>query len=175
MSQLAYGQQAAAFAGLMGDITDGYVRDTMLNAEAAAEIAFGKFVVQFAAWKPGSNGAAGAKLPAGGGDDFAGGGIVLHSHDYDRRLDMGLIGLLPKRQMTVLKVGRVWVNAEVAVAKADDVYVRHTVNGLLVVGDFRNDADAGKAVKLYGSRWITETTAAGLALLEIDMRAHRAH
>jgi hypothetical protein len=174
VSQLIYAEQSPAFAGMMADIMRGMVKDTMLNGEASAEIAFGKFVVENTAMNTSGTPAL-AKLPAAGGDDFAGGGVVLHSHDYDKRLDLGDTGIKPKRQMTVMKKGRVWVYGEVAMAKADDVYVRHTVNGLLVPGDFRNDADTAKAVKLYGARVITPTTAAGLFQLELDMAAHRAH
>jgi hypothetical protein len=181
MSQLAYTEQAVAFAGLMADITDGYERDTMLNGEASAEIPFGAFVVENAAMTAGATPAtrgtpAIAKLPAASTDDFANGGVVLHSHEYDKRLDLGTTGVLPTRQLSVLKRGRVWMQVEQAVVKTDPVFVRYTVNGAgTALGQVRKDDDTAKALRIYGARFVTETTGAGLVQVEIDMSAHRAH
>lgn len=177
MSQTSYAEQAVAFAGMLADINQGHVKDTMLNGEDSAEIAFGKFVVESAAMLQGelTRGTPSvAKLPAAVGNDFAGGGFVIHSHDYDKRIELGTTGVKPKVQMSVLKKGRIWVTAGTAMAKADVVYVQYTA-GIAAVGDVANASDGGKNVILYGARVIAPITAAGLVLIEVDMAAHRAH
>lgn len=181
MSQTNYNEQAAAFAGQMADLTD-MVKDSALNGEVSAELAFGKFVVMSAAELIGASAtdvtARGTPdvmvLPAASGDDFKGGGFVIHSHNYDKRLDMGLIGVLPKRQIAVLKRGRIWVNSGTAFAKADDVYVQYTA-GIAAVGDIANASDGGKNIKLWGARVLTPVSAAGLVVVEYDVAAFRAH
>lgn len=182
MSQLLYTEQAAAFAGMIGDITNGMIKDTALNGEASAEIAFGKFVVMSAAELIDTAIVSGNSrgtpdlmvLPSAVGNDFAGGGFVMHAHDYDKRLELGTTGLKPKVQMNVMKRGRIWVNSGTAFAKADDVYVQYTA-GIAAVGDIANASDGGKNVKLYGARVVTPIAAAGLCMVEFDMGAHRAH
>lgn len=179
MGQTSYAEQSPAFAGMCADLSWGMVKDTFIQGEASAEIPFGAFVVQSAAPKlPGTasaSSAATAKLPAASGDNFGGGGVVLHSHWYDKRLQLGTTGVKPGNLLTVVRRGRIWVNAELAVAVTDAVYARYTASGGNVPGNFRNDADTAKALRLYGCRFITETTAAGLVVLEIDLNAHLAH
>lgn len=179
MGQTSYAEQSPAFAGMIADLSWGVVKDTFVQGEASAEIPFGAFVVQSAAASlPGSASAPNvptAKLPAASGDYFGGGGVVLHGHWYDKRLQLGTTGVKPTNLITVMRRGRVWVNAEEALARTDDVYVRYTAAGGLTVGNFRNDADTSKALKLYGCRFLTETTAAGLIVLELDLNAHLAH
>jgi hypothetical protein len=178
MAQLSYAEQPQAFAGMIADFGGRRSVQSMLNGEAAAEIAFGKFVVQSTPQTPGPASAGGgtpalAKLPAAAGDDFSGGGVVLQSHDYDKRLDLGAVGVLPKRIMGVMRVGKVWMRCEQAMAVTDPVFIRHTTNGALVPGDVRKDADTARAVQLYGARVVQATTAAGLVQIELDMNAYR--
>ncbi len=171
--QTSYAEQPAGIPGMIGDNSDGKVVDTVLNGEASAEIGFGKFVVI------GTGGTTSgtpplAKLPAASGDDYENGGFVVLSHDYDRRLDLGTTGIKPKRQMGIMRRGRIYVHAETAMAKTDDVYVRYTASGDLVVGNIRNDADTAKAKKLYGARVVYPITAAGTVMIEVDMMAYKA-
>lgn len=182
MPQLDYSAQAPAFAGMQADLTQGALKDTMVQGEASAEIAFGRFVCESVGMTGAGNlttNPAGtpavAILPVDANSDFGNGGIVLHAHDYDKRLELGDTGLKPKTLMTVLKRGRAWVYGEVAMAKTDSVFVRYTAAGGNVVGNFRNDADTAKAIQIYGARVVTPSAAAGLFEVEIDMAAHRAH
>lgn len=169
MSQLSYGEQAAAFAGMLADsgFTD---KESYYQGEASAEIPFGAMVARTAAPSAGTPAKAIKLVDA----NSVLAGIVLHSHAYDARTELGTTGLKPKTVLSVLQKGRVWVNAEEAVALGDPVYVRHTA-GSGTVGYFRNDADTANAVRVYGARFVTETTGAGLVQIEIDMAAHRAH
>lgn len=179
MAQTSYAEQAQGFAGMMGDMSEGHSAQTMLNGEASSEIGFGKFVVQYAGQVAGPASAGGgtpalAKLPASAGDDFGGGGVVLQAHDYDKRLDLGTTGVLPKRQLGVLRKGKVWVHCEEAMALTSKVFVRYTTNGALVPGDIRTDADTSKALQIKACRVIQATAGAGLCLIEIDMLMHAA-
>jgi len=181
--QLSYSEQAAAFAGLLGgDSVEGSVIDSGLNGETSAGMPFGIFVVASAgetidtAGTPPLEGTPGVyKLPAaasGVSSNYRNGGFVLHSHEYDKRLDFDVNGsILPKRQLNILKKGRVWVQATTAMALSDDVFVRFTVNGALALGTIGNTADSGKAQKLWGARVTTPITAAGLCEIAWDAAA----
>ena len=182
MSQLNYAQQANAFAGMMADLTQGYVKDTYVQGEASAEIAFGKFIVMKTGMTSGDP-ALGAGIPAIGvlpaasTDDFKGGGFVIHSHDYDKRLELGTTGLKPKTLMSVLRRGRIWVNAATAMAVTDLIYVHYAAgvtNAGAVAGDVANTSDAAKNTQLFGARVVTPIAAAGLCEIEVDMLAHAA-
>jgi hypothetical protein len=179
VGQTSYAEQAPAFAGMPFDLSWGMVKDTFIQGEASAEIPFGAFVVQSAApTLPGTATAPNvptAKLPAASGDNFGGGGIVLHSHWYDKRLQLGTTGVKPGNLLTVVRRGRLWVNGEVALAITDAVYARYTASGGNTPGNFRNNDDTSKALRLYGCRFLTGLTAAGLVAVEIDLNAHLAH
>lgn len=68
----------------------------------------------------------------------------------------------------VMRRGRVWVSTEGALAAQARPFVRFTVNGGLVPGGIRVDADAGKAVQPTGVRVYRGVAAAGLAVLQLD-------
>lgn len=180
--QTSYPEQAQAFAGMIADFggrrAGGII--SMLNGEVSAEIPFGRFVVQQTPQTPppvstGGGTPALGRLPSGAGNDFVGGGVVVHSHDYDKRLDLGTVGIKPKRMMGVMRVGKVFVIGEQAMAVTDPIFVRHTTNGGLTPGSFRKDADTANAIRIYGARVVQATTAAGILQIEIDMNAHAAH
>ncbi len=181
MSQTSYAEQAIGFPGVIGDITDGMIKDSGMNGEASAALAFGKFVVMSAGMLTSTAVFSGNSrgtpdvfvLPAASTDDYKGGGIVLHSHDYDKRLDLNTVGVLPNKQITVMKRGRVWVTSGTAFAVTDLVYVQFTA-GIASVGDIANASDSGKNVLLYGARVVTPIAAGGLCMLEFDMGAYRA-
>lgn len=179
MGQTNYNEQSPAFAGMLYDLSWGVVKDTFIQGEASAEVAFGAFLVQSAAATlPGTASAPNvptAKLPAASSDLFGHGGVVLHSHWYDKRLQLGTTGVKPTNLLTLVRRGRIWVYAEKAVTRDDAVYVRYTASGGNVPGNFRDDDDTSKALRLYGCRYLTETTGAGLVGLEIDLNAHLAH
>lgn len=70
-----------------------------------------------------------------------------------------------------LRRGRIWVLAETALADGSLPFVRFTVNGALYLGNFRNDADAGKAVQLPGGGAVVRgtTAGAGYAVIELNL------
>jgi hypothetical protein len=170
--QTNYNYPAAAIAGMLANIGEKRV-DSYVQAEASAEIAFG-LGVAFSAAQDAGTPAQALKLAAST-DKIA--GIVVHSHAYDVRTELGTVGVKPKAMLGVLQEGDVWVNVEEAVTPTSEVWVRHTANGAgkLNPGEFRTDIDTDKAIRWYGAQFQTSTTGAGLALLRINMSAHRAH
>ncbi len=179
MGQTSYAEQAPAFAGMIADLSRGALIDTFIQGEASAEVPFGSFVVlSTGTTLPGTASAPNVPtgiLPAASGDNYGHGGVVVHSHWYDKRLQLGEDGVLPGNLISVMRRGRIWVNVEEAVTPADSVFVRYTASGANVPGNFRTDADTSKALQLYGCRFASITTGAGLAILEIDLNAHLAH
>jgi hypothetical protein len=87
----------------------------------------------------------------------------------------GAFGYAAKRQFDLLVQGDVWVETEVAVAPGDPVYFRVLAKGgATVMGKFLKTADANAtpadtAVLISNARWITSTTGAGLAILQINL------
>lgn len=71
--------------------------------------------------------------------------------------------------ISILRSGRIWVNAEEAINPTLAVFLRHTANGGLVPGDFRTDLDGANADAVPNARWVSTTAAAGLAILEINL------
>lgn len=69
----------------------------------------------------------------------------------------------------VMRRGRCWVTAEEGTAVAGfGPFVRFTVNGAFVPGGIRSDADAGKAVALPHSHYITPVFDT-VAVLELNL------
>lgn len=81
--------------------------------------------------------------------------------------DTDSYGYADKTVVPVLRKGCVVVAVEAAVAACTDAWVRVTADAN-PVGGFRSDADAGEAVRLSGARFLTSTSGAGFAVLEID-------
>ncbi len=70
--------------------------------------------------------------------------------------------------VSLLRGGSVFVYCETACTKGADVFVRHTVNGALEVGNVRNDVDTDKASTVKAI--FSETLAsAGLVEIEINL------
>lgn len=70
----------------------------------------------------------------------------------------------------VMKKGRIWVIVEKAVTVDDSVFVRHTANGgNTQLGAFRDDSDTNRALQIVNARFITSTTGAGIAIVEINL------
>lgn len=130
-----------------------------VNAESTAEIPFGVLVVQA------TDEDESAKLPDGTGDVPY--GVVCFSHAYARGTELGSTGLTPKTEMGVLGHGTIWVATEDAVDPGDAVRVRTSGTGQL--GAFRAAQDTTNTAVLTGARWLTSTSGAGVALLELNM------
>jgi len=156
--QLDYNDQENIPA-VKGGLADSAFHD-IVGRNAAVDINFGLGLVVTA-----NEGE--AALPSATGFKMA--GIVIQSlKDIPRATGIALYEA--DEEFPVLKKGRIWVYSEVAIDPTDPVFLRHTVNAALVPGDFRNDADTAKAddISAFAS-WVSKTTAAGLALLEINL------
>jgi hypothetical protein len=85
----------------------------------------------------------------------------------------GRYGYPPNQMVNVLSKGVIWVYACEAVTFASPVHFFHTDRSGTIagafVGRFHASAAAGFTATVAGARWLSRTTAAGLALLEIDM------
>lgn len=86
----------------------------------------------------------------------------------------GRIGYADGQTVNVLSAGVVWVHTTEAVAIGDMVRYWKVDNSGSVpgafIGRFCKSASAGKTIALdLGARWLSETSAAGLALLEISV------
>ncbi len=87
----------------------------------------------------------------------------------------GRVGYPDKQTVNVLSKGVVWVYSVEAVALGDavrfylDDYSGTTAGAFQ--GRFGKTAVADHTIAIAGARWLSETTAAGLVLLELDMPA----
>jgi len=155
MPQLDYNDLAAAVKGALADIgiTD------KVGRVAAAAIPFGVGLAQTAV-------AGQAEIPTATGFVFEGISVQTNKPTAnatgEAQYEIG-------EEITVLRKGRVWVYVEEAVAVNDDVFLRHTDNAALLAGDFRTDADTANADQITNARFVTATTAAGLAQIEINL------
>lgn len=85
----------------------------------------------------------------------------------------GRLGYPDKETVNVVSKGVVWVQSVDAIAIGDAVrfykvdYTATTTGAF--IGRFGKTAVATKTIAVTGARWLSETTANGLALLEIDI------
>ena len=85
----------------------------------------------------------------------------------------GRFGYPNTETVNVVSKGVIWVYSATAIALGDAVRFYNadhsgTVTGAFL-GRFTKTAVANKTVAITGARWLSETTAAGLVLLEIDI------
>lgn len=169
MSQTTYlNEPTVPGAGVLGDSGD----NDIVSRFSAAVIPFGRMLSYDAAEGK-------VKLPAAAGDlAFAaleGIAVATQAIEVQPTNTLGVAGInAPAYPATmainVLKRGRIWVWTEQAVAKTDPVFVRHTVSGNEVVGNFRKDIDTANATDLGDkAHWETETAAAGWALVDLNL------
>jgi len=154
------------FPGVLGDTGNKHAA-TRFSAESSAEIPFGVAVLRDATDKvngavlPHTSAAVSAPLFAG---------VVMHSHAYDKDIELGTTGLKPKVTFNVLERGRIWVLPEEAVAPGDSVRFRAVVAGAEQAGAFRTTADGTDCVNISSfARWITTGNSSTPALLEFDI------
>lgn len=72
------------------------------------------------------------------------------------------------KDILLLKGASVFVHCETACTEGNDVYVRHTVNGALEIGDVRADDDTSKA-KTVNAKFAQTLTSAGLVEIELNL------
>lgn len=133
----------------------------LYNAEASAEIAFGRGVKQGTTDD-------GALLPTAQADKIA--GITLHTDQYAAE-ELGTTGMKPKAVMSILRRGRVWAMARSAVTPGDRLYVRAVSSdtGFETKGGLEDAADSTDMVDCTAQGVWRSTAAQGeLAVLEVD-------
>jgi hypothetical protein len=163
MSQTSYSvNQAVARAGLPYDIS--FAQD-IVSENLAADSQVGCLVVRDSA--DGS-----AKLPALATDITNAGsviGVLLHEHMVEQPYPMGSATPIwpAKSTAPVMKKGRVWVSVEAAVSAGAAVYARFATGSFSQKGAFRGDADTASAAIVPNAKYITSTTGAGLAVVEL--------
>ncbi len=162
---------ATGTAAIKGQLADNGFHDVVsyYSEEASEEMPFGVMLQQGTAVN-------GALLCNATDDNLI--GILLHSNAYNQPNELGDEGLLPGMTLNVLRKGRVWVYAEEAVGPASTVLLRVVgTNGTPgdQVGDFRDTADDSDTIDCSAfARFITSTSGAGLAVIEIDMTGSEA-
>lgn len=95
-------------------------------------------------------------------------GIARADTSLSRSVTPGT-GYAITQTVSIKRKGRIWVLAENQVNKGDDVFVRLTAAGAEVRGHMRSDSDAGDAIPVKGLTFFTSTTAAGLAVVEVNL------
>ena len=93
-------RMTAGFPGMLADSGFHDIR-CFAQAEASAEVPFGVMVAQGSANEK-------AILPASLSAKMV--GVVVHSHDYAKDLELGTTGIKPKNPLSVLNRGRIWVH-----------------------------------------------------------------
>jgi hypothetical protein len=158
--------------GMPYDLTPSYD----VTAECGTAIDFGVGLVIDSTRTPSEN-RIGVKLPDGSGNIFAG----ISVYDRAQQVNSGTPASLSTLTTTegtqypaseairMRKRGRIRVYSEQAVNPSLPVYLRYTVNGGLTVGNFRVDADTSKALLISNASWVSTTTAAGIAVVEINL------
>ncbi len=162
MSQTAnYTREAArAFAGMLGD---SFEPDLLsLGNEESVGVAFGIAVRQ------GTDGEKQFLLPSSTGQEFA--GVTVHTHAVEKPGELaGAAGIAAGEVASLLRKGRIFVVVEEAIALTDSVFFRHTAGGGgSNLGAFRTDADTATADQLVAAKWLSVTSGAGIALLDLN-------
>lgn len=105
------------------------------------------------------------KLPAAAGDvTNAFEGFAVRQ-EYREPNAAGYANLEP---IPIMREGYIWVAVEGAVTEEGAVFVRHTASGgNTTLGAARGDADTANATQVPGAKFITSTTAAGYAIVEV--------
>lgn len=171
--------------GMLADL-QAYVSRSYRNQSGAA-IPFGRLVQSDTT--PGTNDAYAVELAASATANIA--GIAIDSLTFEAssgstytgtptaiRSDAAgteHVGYPDKQTLNVLSKGVIWVYTVEAVALGSDVRAFITDQSAGTAGAdqgrFGATASAGNTVLIGGARWLSETTGAGLALLELDIPA----
>lgn len=176
----SYAEQVAAYAGMLYDLRDNVVVAARNNQSSGTptatpnEIPFGTVVIRDNDAATPASPVVNVVRPAAGG--FRAFGVVVHAHVEENGPNglLGTLGLKPDAVMSVLRRGAIYVNTEDACTEGNAAFVRHTVNGALLPGALRSDADTAKADEVTGIIWRTTRADAGLAIVEVDMIAYDA-
>lgn len=147
------------YPGMLADASMA-VKDTGISAEASAEIPFGVMV---------KKGTANDQVAIVTATTNKFRGIVV-ADQYAPGVEIGDVGVKPKISMALLQKGRIYVYSEEAVNPSLAVRVRCVATGGEIAGSFRTSADTTDCVDISKfAQWKSTTSAAGPAILEIDM------
>lgn len=136
--------------GFIGGIANSNPTRTK-NVVAKEAVGLGKFVV---------DGADGVENITDGNSVIA--GVIAKTSTMQE-------DIVPTESSTLLlKGGNIFVHCETACTEGNAVYVRHTVNGALKIGDVRADADVDKA-KVVSAKFSQTLTSAGLVEIEVNL------
>lgn len=152
-----------------GVLYDGGPHDviTMVNAEASAEMAFGRAV----AFKGSGTDDLAAIIPAADTARLA--GIVLHSHNYAATVQTGTTGVKAGERLSVLRKGRVYAISEDGCVPGDRLWVRVVAGGdPEFLGGLNNADDSTDMIDATSiGVWQSTASAGGVAVLEVDFTA----
>lgn len=139
--------------GLEGQIADASARALVTATTTDLLTPAGVFVLRAAGDRT-------CALPAAG---FTAGQILGVVH-RDQAREPG--PTVEGEEVAVVRLGRVYVRAEVLVNAGEPVFARHTPNGPLVqLGAVRNNADAGNASAVPSALFITSAGAGEIAAI----------
>ena len=161
MAQLSYSENMPlAVEGKQADAAINNLIEGTLYASGA--IPFGRSVVKVTGEDDG------VILPSATGQKFV--GVSVLTQVEEQVLTTGVVEYDDKDPINVMRKGKIWVYVEEAVdPDTDSVYFRHTAGaGGSVIGRFRTDADTATADAVPNARFVTSTTAAGIAVIEIN-------
>ena len=152
-------QHTAAYEGMQAD--SGLDDIISLVNTSSTLLYYGHLVVA------GSNG--GVKVVAGATDVPLGISVSTKTYeDYVVKESDGRVGYPATYVANILRKGRIWVYVQEAVAVGDPVRVYHTAATSKVVGRFAKTAAANKTALLNNCQYLTATSGAGLAVIEIN-------
>lgn len=158
MSQLDYNDQVSIPA-VKGGIADAAIHN-IVSRESAEVINFGIGIARL------STGL--VKVPSSTGDTFDGVSVQKNKSTPNATgialYDIG-------EAISSMHKGRLWVYSETAVDPTLPVLLRCTANTgpTRTPGNFMSVDDSGKTITVANAKWASVTTAAGLAILEINL------
>lgn len=158
---------AIGYNGMLATGGDSMVL-TALNAEASAEIAFGRGVA-FKLSSPTTD--YDVLLPAANTDKIFGIAVHSHSHSSAPDGDLGTVGIKPDGTFDVIRSGLIMVVCENGCAVGDRLFVRavSAEDGTEFHGGLRSAADSTDCVDCTKQgQWMTKAAAGGLAWLQVD-------
>lgn len=154
MSQLEYDDMSPSVQGGLADAG----KNNIISGVSAELIKFG--------WGLQVETTGLVAVPSAAGDQFH--GIAIQKHKAKAN-SVGEAQYEINEAIPVLRSGRIWVYAEEAVNPTLDVFLRHTTATTEIPGDFRTDLDTANAFDISAyAKWISTTSAAGLAILEVN-------
>jgi hypothetical protein len=162
---------AVSYPGQLAD--DSQVKDVLSALAVAAAIAYGVLAVS-----DDSNGAGfdqlACKVPAASASITTVGaqlGVVLADQARAQDPSVAYPQFPQYSGVPCLRKGRVWVNAETAMADGLNPFIRFASGTGTLLGSFRDDADSTTAVQMAAGQAVMRgtTSAAGYAVVEMNL------